>query len=147
MVGARRQRILLVDDDDGIRRVVTGFLTGEGYDVAGAADGKAALEQLEQFKPDIILLDMRMPILDGWEFVRLYRSMPGPHAPIVAFVATAQPHTLQQEIGAAALIEKPFDLDDLLQALDQAKDVQEGPYVSPVPGELRLVATDPQAAV
>ena len=121
MVGEPRGRILLVDDDDSIRQVVTVFLTDEGYDVAGAADGQAALNQVETFKPDIILLDLRMPVMDGWEFVRLYRDLPGPHAPIVAFVAALHPRAVQEEIGAAALLEKPFDLDDLLVALDQAK--------------------------
>jgi CheY-like chemotaxis protein len=112
---------LLVDDDDGIRQVVSIFLTDEGYEVASAADGRAALDALDSFTPDIILLDLRMPIMDGWEFVRLYREMPAPHAPIVAFVATMHPRTAQAEIGAAALLEKPFDLEDLLAALDQAK--------------------------
>src|SRR5436309_3406591 len=71
MVGDRRERILLVDDDDSIRQVVTVFLTDEGYEVAGAGDGQAALDLLATFKPDIILLDLRMPVMDGWEFVRL----------------------------------------------------------------------------
>jgi len=57
MVGDRRGRVLLVDDDDSIRQVVTVFLTDEGYDVAGAGDGQAALDLLPEFRPDIILLD------------------------------------------------------------------------------------------
>ncbi len=122
MVGEpRRWRILLVDDDDGIRQVVSVFLTDEGYEIRGAPDGQVALEVLEQFQPDIILLDLRMPIMDGWEFAKLYRELPGPHAPIVAFVAALHPRAVQQEIGAASLLEKPFDLEDLLTALDQAK--------------------------
>ena len=121
MAGEPRERILLVDDDDSIRQVVTVFLTDEGYDVAGAGDGQAALDLLATFEPNIILLDLRMPVMDGWEFVRLYRALPGPHAPIVAFVAALHPRAVQAEIGAAALLEKPFDLEELLAALDQAK--------------------------
>ncbi len=121
MAGEPRERILLVDDDDSIRQVVTVFLTDEGYDVAGAGDGQAALDLLATFQPNIILLDLRMPVMDGWEFVRLYRALPGPHAPIVAFVAALHPRAVQAEIGAAALLEKPFDLEELLAALDQAK--------------------------
>lgn len=120
-MGVVAARVLLVDDDESIRQVVSIFLTDEGYEVAGASDGQAALNLIEPFKPDLILLDLRMPVMDGWEFVRIYRSRPGPHAPIIAFVASLHPHAVQEEIGAAALLEKPFDLEDLLTALDQAK--------------------------
>ena len=118
---AQRERILLVDDDESIRQVVSIFLTDEGYEVAGAGDGQAALDLLAEFQPDLILLDLRMPVLDGWDFARRYRAMPGPHAPIIAFVAALSPRTLQAEVGAAVLLEKPFDLEELLTALDQAK--------------------------
>jgi CheY-like chemotaxis protein len=117
----RRERILLVDDDESIRQVVSIFLNDEGYEVAAAGDGQAALELLENFHPDLILLDLRMPVMDGWEFTRSYRALPGPHAPIIAFVAALSAHALQAQIGAAVLLEKPFDLDDLITALNQAK--------------------------
>jgi two-component system, chemotaxis family, chemotaxis protein CheY len=120
-MGVARERVLLVDDDDSIRQVVSIFLTDEGYEVGSAGDGRAALGLLEQFRPDLILLDLRMPVMDGWEFVRVYRNMPGPHAPIIAFVAALHAQAVQDEIGAAALLEKPFDLDELIAALNQAK--------------------------
>jgi CheY-like chemotaxis protein len=120
-MGKERCRVLLVDDDDSIRQVVSIFLADEGYEVRAAGDGRAALDILSEFPPDLILLDLRMPVMDGAEFVRIYRALPGPHAPVIAFVAALHAQAAVAEVGAAALVEKPFDLDDLLFALDQAK--------------------------
>src|SRR5262249_16835501 len=112
----------LVDDDNSIRQVVSIFLTDEGYEVRSAGDGKAALDILAaDFTPDLILLDLRMPVMDGAEFVKIYRAKPGPHAPVIASVPAVHAEEARSEIGAAALVEKPFDLEDLLVALDQAK--------------------------
>ena len=80
-------RILVVDDDDSIRQIVRFCLSDEGYRVREAPNGEAALEVLDSVNPELILLDLRMPVMDGWEFARRYRTLPGPHAPIVAFVA------------------------------------------------------------
>ncbi|MBV9580448.1 MAG: response regulator transcription factor [Chloroflexi bacterium] len=110
-------RILVVDDDDNIRQIVQLCLSGEGYRVEEAANGEMALEMLHDFDPELILLDLRMPVMDGWEFARRYRTLPGPHAPIVAFVAALN---VQEECGdlqTAAIVSKPFDLDDLLGAV------------------------------
>src|ERR1700716_807626 len=81
------ERILIVDDDESIRQIVRLCLTDEGFQVCEAANGQAALDALPDFQPDLILLDLRMPVMDGWEFARRYRHGPGPHVPIVAFIA------------------------------------------------------------
>ena len=117
------ERILLVDDDESIRQVVSIFLTDEGYDVAQAANGQAALDMVAVFQPKIILLDLRMPVMDGWEFVRRYRKLAEPHAQIIAFVAALRAEQERDEIGAIGLLAKPFDLEDLLVAVDQARQV------------------------
>jgi len=114
------ERILLVDDDESIRQIVTIFLTDEGYQVAGAGNGLSALGLLPSFQPEIILLDLRMPVMDGWEFVRRYRELPGPHAPIIAFVAALRAEQEKVEIGAVGLLAKPFDLEELLDAVEKA---------------------------
>ena len=80
-------RILVVDDDESIRQIVRLCLSDEGYSVSEAPNGRVALEGLHESRPSLILLDLRMPVMDGWEFARQYRQTPGPHAPIVAFVA------------------------------------------------------------
>lgn len=115
------ERILIVDDDESIRQVVSIFLSDEGYKVAGVGNGQAALDIVPHFQPDIIILDLRMPIMDGWEFVRCYRDQPGAHAPIIAFVAALRAEEEQQEIGAVGLLAKPFDLDELLSVVDRAR--------------------------
>src|SRR5919204_6951100 len=81
------ERILVVDDDESIRHIVRLCLSDEGYDVFEAPNGQVALEALADFQPSLILLDLRMPVMDGWEFARRYQLSPGPHVPIVAFVA------------------------------------------------------------
>jgi CheY-like chemotaxis protein len=107
-------RVLVVDDDAGIRDLLDLALTDAGYAVALAADGAAALALVDAMAPDVILLDMRMPVLDGWAFAEAYRQRPGRRAPIVAMTAArdAPDHTAQ--IAATGYLAKPFDLADLL---------------------------------
>lgn len=110
-------RILVVDDDEAIRQIVSMCLTDEGYDVFQAANGLVAIEVLEQVQPSLILLDLRMPVMDGWEFARRYCARRGPHAPIVAFVAAFNPGQECAEIDSAGILTKPFELDELLDAV------------------------------
>ena len=113
----RSDRVLVVDDDESIRQVVRLCLADEGYKVFEAPNGLAALESLADYKPSLILLDLRMPVMDGWEFLRRYRLMPGPHVPIVAFVAALNPEEECADLGATRILTKPFDLDDLLKVV------------------------------
>jgi len=111
--------ILVVEDDEAIRRVVALALADEGYGVTVAPDGRAALERLRYHRPRLILLDMRMPEMDGWEFARRYRARPGPYAPIICVTAAVDAAAWGAQIGAAASLGKPFDLDDLLAIVDR----------------------------
>ena len=113
------KRILVVDDDSDIRDLIEIVLAGEGYDVRTAADGVAALEVVEQSPPKLILLDMRMPVLDGWEFARRYRAGPGPHAPIVVLTAARDAAARAAEIGADGYLGKPFNVVELVQLVGQ----------------------------
>jgi CheY-like chemotaxis protein len=110
-------RILVVDDDESIRQIVRLCLSDEGYDIGEAANGEAALEILPAFQPRLILLDLRMPVMDGWEFVRRYQAQPGPHVPIVACVAALDAAHECAGLEPAGILSKPFDLDELLQAV------------------------------
>src|SRR5438067_4485532 len=80
-------RVLVVEDEPEIRDFVAMVLGSEGYRVATASDGAAALAQLRREAFDLILLDMRMPVMDGWSFARAYRASHGPHAPILVVTA------------------------------------------------------------
>jgi two-component system, chemotaxis family, chemotaxis protein CheY len=111
------QRILIVDDDESIRQIVRMCLTDEGYQVFEAPNGQVALNRVADVQPGLILLDLRMPVMDGWEFARLYNSLPGEKAPIVAFVAALNAEHETANLDAAGVIAKPFDLDDLLHSV------------------------------
>ena len=107
-------RVLVVDDDAGIRDLLDLALTNAGYAVALAEDGAAALAMVEAVAPDVILLDMRMPVLDGWAFAEAYRRRPGRRAPIVVMTAARDAPGSAAEIAATGYLAKPFDLAELL---------------------------------
>ena len=109
--------VLVVDDDATIRMVVREALEDEGCAVREAADGREALALLDEETPDVIVLDMRMPVLDGWGFAREYRKRPGPHAPIVVLTATRDAAAWAAEVHADAVVGKPFEVDGLLDVL------------------------------
>lgn len=113
------RRILIVDDDEAILEFVEMALSDEGYDAMTAVDGAQALELASQTPPDLILLDMRMPVMDGWQFARAYRDTPGPHAPIIVMTAARDAEAIATEIHADGYLAKPFSLDDLLTLVER----------------------------
>jgi two-component system, chemotaxis family, chemotaxis protein CheY len=110
-------RIMVIDDDEAIREFVSWVLSDDGYEVVTANHGAVALGMLERWHPDVILLDMRMPVMDGWEFSRAYREMDNSHAPIVVLTAARDAADSADEIGADGYLSKPFDLLDLLDVV------------------------------
>jgi CheY-like chemotaxis protein len=115
----RGMRVLAVDDDDAVRSLVAGVLRDEGYDVATAPDGAAALLLLEsEWQPELILLDLAMPRVDGPSFAAAYARRRGPHAPIILLTGSSGMDAVDwtERIGAAGFLRKPFDLD-VLEAL------------------------------
>jgi two-component system, chemotaxis family, chemotaxis protein CheY len=110
--------ILLVDDDNGIREFVNLALSDEGYAVMTASHGAAALALIADHPPALILLDMRMPVMDGWEFARVYRQRPGPHAPIIVVTAARESAERASQIEADGVLSKPFRLAELLAAVE-----------------------------
>jgi DNA-binding response OmpR family regulator len=108
------RRVLIVDDDDSIRDFISMALSDRGYEVATAPDGGVALEMMASFRPDIVLLDMRMPAMDGWAFSSVYRETRSPRVPVVVLTAARDAGASAAEIRADAFLAKPFDLSDLL---------------------------------
>ena len=109
--------VLVVDDDEFVRDFVGGALRAEGYAVAAAPDAGAALDLLWaswEHQPDVILLDLLLPAVDGRGYTDLYRQLPVRHAPIVLMSALDELEQIAAETGAAAGLRKPFDLDVLL---------------------------------
>jgi two-component system chemotaxis response regulator CheY len=113
-------RVLIVDDEAHIRATVSAMLEIEGYDVDEAANGADALHAVERQAPDLILLDMRMPVLDGWGFARELRRR-GHDMPIVVMTAARDAARWATEIAASTFVAKPFGYDDLLLAVERAR--------------------------
>jgi two-component system, chemotaxis family, chemotaxis protein CheY len=111
--------VLVVDDDATIRQFLEMALTDQGYPVVTAEDGRAALEAVDRARPDLILLDMRMPVLDGWGFAEAYRRTLPPHAPIIVLTAARNAAQYAGEIRADAFLAKPFELRELLRLVRQ----------------------------
>ena len=109
-------RILVVDDDQVIQQLLKVNLELEGYAVEVASDGEEALVLFDQFRPDLVLLDIMMPKLDGWEVARRLAGTKGGPVPIVLLSARAQESDVQKgnDLGVAAYVTKPFDPIQLL---------------------------------
>lgn len=106
--------VLVVEDDQEIRDFVALVLEAEGYTVRTACNGVEALDMVHDSRPRLILLDMRMPVMDGRTFVQAYRQQAGPHAPVLVLTAAPDPQQAAREVQADGYLAKPFDLDHLL---------------------------------
>lgn len=107
-------RVLVVDDDPDVRETLAELLESKGYAVATAADGAQALERLRSAGADVVLLDLWMPVVDGWTFLNVKQADAEiAHIPVI--VASAAP--AQALPGAANFVPKPFQLDQLLSAV------------------------------
>jgi CheY-like chemotaxis protein len=114
----RSAPVLVVDDDPSILRTVAEILAFEEFPVATATNGAEALQVLERSKPWLVLLDMRMPVMDGWGFMREIRAR-GLTLPILVMTAAQDARSWAEEVLAAGYLSKPFDMDELLTAIEQ----------------------------
>lgn len=102
-----------------MRSLLVLMLEDEGYRLLTASDGREGLELVQKSKPDVILLDMKMPVMDGWEFARRYRAQVADRAPIIVMTAAEDPRKRAEEIGAAGWLGKPVDLDVLYRTVKE----------------------------
>ncbi len=114
-------KVLVVDDEPEVREVLQEFLSGRGYEVTVAENGLAALAALEAQRPDLVLLDVAMPGMDGVETLRRIVELQPP-IPVIMVTANADIGVTSKllALGAVDYIPKPFDLD----YLDQAVSIQ-----------------------
>jgi len=108
----RMTRVLVVDDDTFICEVVRDVLEDEGYIVQVAANGAAALNCMSEQWPDVVLVDLRMPVMDGWTFLHVCRQDPRASQMCIVLMSAVQDELPELEPGAAHL-PKPFDLVNL----------------------------------
>jgi CheY-like chemotaxis protein len=112
------RRILLVDDDATVRDSLNEVLVDEGYSVVPAANGKEALELVKQSSIDLVLLDLNMPIKNGWDtFERL--TADHPLIPVIIVTARANQVFTALSAGAGALLEKPMHIPALLRTIEK----------------------------
>lgn len=115
---SNKGRVLVVEDDLDLRDMVALMLEERGYRVDTAANGREALDCFEDSRPDLILLDMRMPVMNGWEFVdamrRRYSGLNGGLPPVVVMTAAEDARQRAAEVSAVGYVSKPFDIDELL---------------------------------
>jgi CheY-like chemotaxis protein len=116
-------QILVVEDDEAIRGLVTEVLRDDGYDVSEAANGAEALALVVGHRPDLIVLDLMMPVMDGWAFVEACRnSSCCREVPIVVTSASHDlPRTAERlrSYGVRTCLAKPFDVDGLLALVER----------------------------
>lgn len=109
--------VLIVDDEESIRNFVSMALEDEGYKVVDAPNGEIALDVIDHYHPKLVLLDMRMPVMDGWAFLDRFCKRDEPRPPVIAVSAnTINLDTLE---CASGFLAKPFDLNKLLSVVEQ----------------------------
>ena len=109
--------ILVVDDDALMQRLIQLTLTKAGYDVILTANGAVGLEIARTREPGLIRLDLWMPVMDGWEFLRVYYASPGPHAGVI--VCSVQRPTRSALPSRVSFISQPFHIGQLLDSVRQ----------------------------
>ncbi len=110
------RRILLVDDDPDIREALAEALAADGNEVRTAENGRAALASARAERPDVIVLDLMMPVMNGWEFRRIQRGDADLAGIPVIVISAGRPG---RDLGAAAFLPKPFPLDAILDAVER----------------------------
>jgi DNA-binding response OmpR family regulator len=110
--------VLLAEDDDDIREALAELLRDEGFEVRTAAHGGAALAALQHWRPNVILLDLQMPEVDGRAFRLAQRANPAlMHIPVIVLSAVGQLNSRVADLDAFAVFAKPCDVDALIAAI------------------------------
>lgn len=112
-----KRPILVVDDDETILGTVCDILEFEGYATECVNNGAEGLQVLERVRPKLVLLDMRMPVLNGWQFAQVLKER-GICVPIVVMTASQDAQAWAKEIEASGYLPKPFDYTDLIAAVE-----------------------------
>jgi two-component system, chemotaxis family, chemotaxis protein CheY len=120
---ADEKLVLVVEDDASIREVISDVLEDRGFRVMPAVNGSDALHQLDTARPDVVVLDLLMPVMHGWAFMEAYLDKTdGALIPIVVVsVNPALPRSYDR-FGVCQVVSKPFDVDRLLLAVERASE-------------------------
>lgn len=117
-------RILVVEDEPNLRKLIKTNLAASGYEVVTAADGEEGLSLTQEIKPDIVLLDIRMPGMSGWDVLIALKTNPKvKKVPVIIMTASAPEESEQykmRSMRAAGYLVKPFGVDVLLDKVKEA---------------------------
>ena len=109
--------VLIVDDDEDMAEVIGAVLDSEGYSHRYAANGRQALDAVAAVRPALVLLDMMMPVMNGWDCARALRATYGRALPIVVMTAAEHAETRRTDADADDVLSKPIDLRELLRVV------------------------------
>jgi CheY-like chemotaxis protein len=115
-------RCLLIDDDGDSRDAYAEFLRGFGYDVTALGDSRGAMADIAVHRPAIVLLDLQMPFVDGFELLRRIKTLPGPPVPVIVISACAYPADRQRAAACDVFLTKPATPHEVLQRVRQLVD-------------------------
>lgn len=116
------KKILVVDDEPDMTKAIGLRLEAAGYETVLAYDGQEAMDKVREAKPDLILLDLMLPKIDGYKVCRLLKfDVKWRHIPIIMLTARAQESdkVMGQEVGADAYLTKPFKSEDLMATIEK----------------------------
>ncbi len=118
---AEKPRVLVVDDEEALRYLLSTELAAEGYDVETAGDGDEAIETIKQKDYDVVLLDIKMPRVDGFEVLRFIKQNK-PEIKVIMLTAYADVKNAIEalKLGASDFVSKPYDLEDILTSINRA---------------------------
>lgn len=125
-------RVLIVDDDASIRRLIELTLRKGGYRFSLAANGLRAIELMEAEPPDLVICDLMMPEVDGFQLLTMVKSTPTlAHIPVVIITAGGQQHQVERalKLGAVACLFKPFSTPEFLATIQTALAARHEPRV------------------
>jgi two-component system, chemotaxis family, chemotaxis protein CheY len=115
--------ILIVEDEQDLSNLLLDVLETEGHTARTAGNGLEALSRIEERRPQLILLDMMMPVMDGWQFIeRLRANEEWTNIPVVVMTAVYDMSSLERKTGAKAILTKPFDIELIVDAVDLYAD-------------------------
>ena len=121
-IGRETFKILVVDDEETVREMLVTYLETEGYDVGTADSGVTALQVIEEFKPQVVLLDIRMPDMDGLQCLRsIMKQNPDIAVVMMSGFVSEQIARKTLEIGAFDYVNKPISLEHLMRILQLVK--------------------------
>ncbi|WP_016953248.1 response regulator [Anabaena sp. PCC 7108] len=115
----KKRKVLIADDDEDCREMLSFLLHEEGWDVREAKDGKEALEKVVKCQPDLLILDNRMPELTGVE-VYQHLQIQGINLAIIFATAYGYPEELVSTLGISYWVTKPYDIPNLLETMELA---------------------------